>query len=175
MLALFSTIFRRWLPSRVRALKQWEWPNRKIGDDCFPELGPLMIRYFLLRTPWVGMYFHKFLRSDNDRHVHDHPWSFITLLLNRGYWEHLPDGTAKWRKRFTIHYRPAEWQHWVEIDKPVWTLVLRFRKRRQWGFITPAGWINHFVYGIDWCGDELQSANAEKSQPVLKPEESANI
>ena len=174
MLALLSR-FVRWLRlDGVRALKQWEWPNRKIGDDCYPELGPLMIRYFLFRTPWFGMYLHKFLRSDNDRHVHDYPWSFVTLILSRGYWEHLPDRTEKWRGRFSIHYRPAEWQHWVEIKKPVWTLVVRFKRRREWGFVTPLGWINHFAYGIEWCEDLPQSASAEKSQPVSADEGSAN-
>lgn len=112
-----------------------------------------MIRYFLFRTPWFGTYLHHFLRSDNDRHVHDHPWSFITIPLSSGYWEHLPDGSKVWRRRFQPLFRPAEWQHWVEITQPagVWTFIVRFRKRRNWGFITPAGWVDHETYDRDWC------------------------
>lgn len=173
MLALSSIVSRWLMVDDVRALRLS--PRvRVIEDECFPELGPMLIRYFVLRTPLFAIFLHHFRRSDNDRHVHDHPWSFVTLLLSGGYWEHLPDRTSKWRKRFSILYRPAEWQHWVEIEKPVWTLVLRLRRRREWGFVTPRGWINHSAYGAEWC-EEFQSANVEKSQAVETPEGSDNV
>lgn len=134
-------------------------PRRVITDPCYPDGGPLFTRYFLLRCPFFGLYVHHFHRSDNDRHVHDHPWSFVTWLLSRGYWEHLPkfaeqpDGpqVRVWRPRFSVLWRPAEWQHWVEIERPVWTLVLRLRKRREWGFWTTKGWIDWQTYGREWC------------------------
>ena len=130
-------------------------PHKAIIDRCAPEIGPLMIRYFILRTPLLGIYIHRFLRSDNDRHVHDHPWSFWTLLFHRGYWEHLPDGSRVWRRRWSLLFRPAEWQHWVEISEPVWTLVVRLRKKRDWGFITQVGWIDHGTYDSGWCGEQV--------------------
>jgi hypothetical protein len=90
--------------------------NRKaIFDVCAPEKGPLLIRYQLLRTPWFNIYLHHFLRSDNDRHFHDHPWHFLTILLAGGYIEHTPCGTFR-RRRFSVLVRPAWWQHWVEIQ-----------------------------------------------------------
>jgi len=121
-----------------------------IADPCKPELGPLMIRYMLIRTPWFSLYLHRFLRSDNDRHFHDHPWNFWTLLLSGGYREHTPDGTF-WRRRLSLLYRPAEWQHWVEIVKPVWTLVMVTPKRREWGFVTERGWVNWRTYDREGC------------------------
>lgn len=133
------------------APEQGSWPRfKEISDACAPEIGPLMIRYFILRLPFVAIYVHKFMRSDNDRHFHDHPWSFVTILLNRGYNEHTPRGTF-WRRRFSVLYRPATWQHWVEINRPVWTLVIRFRRVREWGFITEKGWIDWKTYGQEWC------------------------
>lgn len=123
---------------------------KEIADACAPELGPLMIRYFLARLPFVAVYLHHFLRSDNDRHFHDHPWPFITILLSAGYHEHTPRGTF-WRRRFSVLYRPATWLHWVEIRRPVWTLVIRFRRVREWGFITERGWIDWQTYGKEWC------------------------
>lgn len=35
------------------------------------------------------MRFHHILREDNDRHPHDHPWAFRSLILKGGYLEEL--------------------------------------------------------------------------------------
>ena len=133
--------------------------RRVIADPCYPEGGPLMTQYYLLDSPWLALYLHRFHRSDNDRHVHDHPWSFFTFLLSGGYWEHLPkfaeipDGEQirVYRRRFSLLWRPAEWRHWVEIERPVWTLVLRLRRRRVWGFWTERGWLDWQTYGKELC------------------------
>lgn len=116
-------------------------PRKVITDPCAaPEVGPLMVRYRLLRTPWFNVYLHHFLRSDFDRACHDHPWDFTTFLIGGGYWENTPMGRF-WRRQFSVLHRCAEWQHWVEVVKPVWTLILVRPKRREWGFITPRGWV----------------------------------
>lgn len=140
-----------------------------ISDECQPHNGPLLIRWHLLRL-WGGRAFmlHCFLRSDNDRHFHDHPWSFRTLLLSP-YREHVafrmmadkpgmkhlaegwvPDGPhvmergyTKTHRRFSILHRPATWLHWVETIQPLtWTLVYHGPRERPWGFITKAGWLD---------------------------------
>ncbi len=110
----------------------------------------MMIRYRLLHTRWFGLYLHHFLRSDNDKHVHDHPWAFATFLLSGGYREHTPSGIF-WRRRFSVLFRPAEWKHWIEVQQPVWTIVLRLRRVREWGFWTERGWIDWQTYGKEWC------------------------
>src|SRR5271157_1654536 len=44
-------------------------------------------RYRLLSTPWFNVYLHQILKSDEDRHFHDHPWSFFSFLLKGSYRE----------------------------------------------------------------------------------------
>ena len=126
--------------------------RKEIGDPCSPDRGPLMIRYRVLQTRWFNVYLHHFLRSDYDRCFHDHPWAFVTVLLSGGYWENTPAGRF-WRRRFSILRRPAEWQHWVEIVRPVWTLILVSRKCREWGFITDRGWVQWRQFEREGCGD----------------------
>lgn len=101
-----------------------------------------MTRWYLFRREKIGVFLHRFSRSDEDRALHDHPWSFITVILWRGYFEHTPKGSSrKWPGMMC--WRPAEWRHRVELvdGKPAWTLVVRFKARREWGFWMPSGWI----------------------------------
>jgi hypothetical protein len=50
---------------------------------------PYMDR-FVLQTPWFEVRLHHILRSDDDRALHDHPFSFTSLLLTGGYREVRP-------------------------------------------------------------------------------------
>lgn len=136
----------------VAARRLLSLPSRVIDDDCSPQSGPLLIRYYVLSTPLVAVFVHHLMRSDNDRDWHDHPWSFVTVLLSSGYREHTPRGTF-WRRRFSILYRPATWLHWLELERPTWTLVIRFRRVREWGFVTPRGWVHWRDYGRRDCED----------------------
>lgn len=126
------------------------WPRRNVIRACNRAQGTLLVRYFLLHTKPFSVFLHHLMRSDEDRALHDHPWSFITILLSGGYWEHTTTERI-WRRRFSVLYRPAEWQHRLELERPVWTLVIKFRSRREWGFIMPTGWQRWNEYLTRWC------------------------
>jgi len=144
-------------------------PTTIISDECTHEAGPLLIRWHLLRL-WSGraLMLHCFLRSDNARHYHDHPWSFKTLLLSP-YVEHTPKlppkhapfdaatavDIAAYHQRFSFLHRPAQWLHWVQTIQPLtWTLVYHGPGGRQWGFITEKGWVPWDRYTVHYpCGE----------------------
>jgi hypothetical protein len=98
-----------------------------------------MRRYKLLKTNSGNVYLHEILRSDEDMCLHDHPWSFITIILRGGYREQLPRGKF-WRRPGQLLIRPAQTAHRVEVDRPAWSLVIVSRKWRDWGFFTRDGW-----------------------------------
>lgn len=116
------------------------FPRRVIVSEYRLQISPLLFRYFLFRSNWFGVYLHRLCRSDEDRALHDHPWTFISIILTAGYIEHTPEGANQHRPG-AILYRPVLWQHRLELSRPAWTLVIRFRKFREWGFICPNGWI----------------------------------
>src|SRR5258706_648975 len=116
------------------------FPKKFIGAERGLQMCPLLIRYFLFRSKLLGIYLHRLCRSDEDRALHDHPWAFISIILTSGYVEHTPRG-KQWHGPGSILLRPAKWQHRLELDKPAWTLVIRFRRVREWGFHWPARWI----------------------------------
>lgn len=45
-------------------------------------------RWYLFSCRWFAIFIHKFVRSDEDRALHDHPWNFLVIPVWRGYVEH---------------------------------------------------------------------------------------
>lgn len=136
----------------IKANAGHHWPRKNVIRACDRTKGTLLVRYFLLHTRPISVFLHHLMLSDEDRALHDHPWSFITILLSNGYWEHTTTERI-WRRRFSVLYRPAEWQHRLELERPCWTLVIKFRSRREWGFITASGWQKWTEYLTAWCND----------------------
>lgn len=55
-----------------------------------PTENPYMLRWRLFECPLFRVYLHKICRSDDDRHLHDHPFNFWSLILRGGYAEYRP-------------------------------------------------------------------------------------
>lgn len=120
---------------------------------------PLLVRRILFSVPFFGIYLHKFCRSDYDRALHDHPWSFISIILKNGYDEETDIGLLHHRPGAVL-LRPAEWRHRVIINdpsKPSWNLILKGPRVRRWGFWTEKGWCWWRKYNYDTavCEDDV--------------------
>lgn len=131
-----------------RWLRKWltGTPHFVIGG----EDNPYLLRWFVIpRNSFVNCYLHKFLRSDDDRALHDHPWPFLSWVLRGEYIEHTQTKTAL-RTRWSLAYRPAATAHRVQLlrnertgrEQPVWTLIVTGRNGRPWGFYCPRGWVH---------------------------------
>lgn len=131
-----------------------------------PRNNPQTLRWHIFR--WRGWQFslHKWLRSDDDRALHDHSGHNVSIILNGGYWEvlrewlpensifridswmHAGDGeyyrlVKHWRRPLVPYFRRAEIPHRIALaddGRPVWTLWLRWPPIREWGFHCPKGW-----------------------------------
>ncbi len=104
---------------------------------------PYLLRWYVIpRNRWFNIYLHRFMRSDDPRALHDHPWANMSILLRGRYVEHLADGTVKIRRAPGIVCRSATAAHRIHLiaGRPVWTLFLTGRKVRTWGFLCPKGW-----------------------------------
>lgn len=157
-------------------------PHQIIGgaDD------PYLLRWYLIpRNPVLNVYLHKFMRSDDDRALHDHPWWFVSLML-RGQYDEITDAGLRRRSAGSIAFRRAEWRHRVQLlqsdeyyrrtahvlthglplsllpdrdEQPCWTLIVTGRRSRTWGFWCKARGdaINHAyrALGIPNPGDRF--------------------
>lgn len=101
-------------------------------------------RMIIIRWFFGAIMFHRIYLTDSDC-LHDHPWSFLSIILKGGYIEHTKT-SSKLYGTGTILFRKSEFAHRLEVYQPTWTLVFTGRKVRDWGFHTPKGWLNWFKY-----------------------------
>lgn len=110
---------------------------------------PYLRRWHVIgRNRWLNVYFHQFLRSDDDRALHDHPWVNMSIVLAGSYVEVVPTRGATVRRiermPGAVVVRSARAAHRVEMaaDKACYTLFITGPKVRSWGFWCDRGWIH---------------------------------
>jgi hypothetical protein len=69
----------------------------------------------------------------------------LGVILKGQYIEHTPKGDFI-RKQGSITFRLPSSLHWIEIDKPVYTLFITGPRIRIWGFQCKNGWIDFNKY-----------------------------
>ncbi len=133
--------------------KRWAFME---GFDIGTEGDPYLDRLRIIQTPMFAIYLHHIHRPDIDRHPHDHPWWFASLILAGYYRErvwpdkHDPDkSVVRHRMRGTFGRMGRRQAHIIEkIDGPLWTLVFAGPRRAGWGF-----WVEgEFVPWRDYIG-----------------------
>lgn len=114
---------------------------------------PYLERYYLASLDRVGLkgwhaYLHRFVDSDPDRGLHDHPWGrALSLVLTGGYDEvRFGQGDLKAGQEPTLtrRVRPGrinrlrgEDYHRVVLNggRPAWTLFMHGPRVKGWGFL----------------------------------------
>lgn len=155
---------------------QLQGKTRKIADRT--GRGVYLERLHLLPR-WMTLWLlrpniHCILMSDDPNDgLHDHPWPYFTLILSGGYWEHMEDGTMRWRKPGYWTFRRAKSLHRLELKKlsyrmrdytkteqPCWTLFIMGPRLRTWQFL---------VNGVRYNYDEwLRRRGYYNNQPTTE-------
>ncbi len=125
--------------------------------------GEVYFRRYGIKTPWFGIYLHYIYKADEEKHMHDHPWDYVSIMLKGSYCEQMPktiDKPWEFENIFPgeIHRNKAEHTHRLaklcvnnipsyEYTPPVITLFLTGRERRMWGYTLEDGtWVDHMTY-----------------------------
>lgn len=127
-------------------------PDVVIGSDA----NPYVHRW------WIGphdqrasSYLHRFLRSDEDRALHDHRYDNVSTILEGQCREHFyneprikqGDGfETHWflRREGEVIQRKADKAHRIELidGQPMTTIFFTGDAYREWGFDTADGWLH---------------------------------
>lgn len=115
-----------------------------------PSAQPYLLRWWLIRrNNTANAYLHQFMRSDEDRALHDHMYPNASLILSGSYREHSADGGSVLRGAGEIVFRKPSTPHRISLigeeegnPRTVLTLFLTGPRVRQWGFHCPQGWVH---------------------------------
>lgn len=142
LLRWYLTPWRTWY-NKIPGHEQTLW--QRFVNNCLPNV-----------------YLHQFLRDDDDRALHDHPWAWCSILLRGGYTEHTIEQGGIHRRTLReapsikisgprrahrVELLPA-WHPWskkpLSFKQLCWTLFITGPRVRAWGFHCPErGWV-HF-------------------------------
>lgn len=119
-----------------------------------------IVRLHLVKTPWGAICLHWINKPDAEPYLHDHPVSFLSLVLRGGYEEERasahPGESAiydhKWFNYITADQRDTH--RITHVEPGTVTLCFMGPKTREWGFHTEDGWV--------WWKDYYAKQRAEK-------------
>lgn len=116
-------------------------PDQIIG----PHHAPQTLRWNLIDWRGFQVALHRWCNSDSDRALHDHSAGNVSILLTGCYREWFSHAweSPRWTLRLPLipYYRKADTAHRVELHRGrLWTIWIRFRPWREWGFHCPKGW-----------------------------------
>lgn len=121
----------------------------EVPDYDDPSL-TYLTRWRLICTPWFGVYLHRLGGPDPRETLHDHPWSFLSIVLRGGYIERRLDPITRamsvnHRIRRVNRVRSFDAHAIAELTRtPTWTLLFVGRRTRTWGYLEKLG-----EYGIE--------------------------
>lgn len=117
--------------SIVEKILRKVFKHQEIG---WKEIGEEFTRYTVCRTRFFNVYLHQLSAPAWHPECHDHPWTFVAVLLWRGYLEMV--GNKNFRRwPGSLLYRPAEFVHNVITPYGTsWSLIFTGPKKRKWGF-----------------------------------------
>ena len=128
----------------------WEKTLRQFSDrlPCRfidgPNGEPYLERYYLFGLFGWHAYLHRFVDSDPDRGLHDHPWGrAVSLVLRGGYREiRFADASAQQTcerriRAGRLNFLRGEDFHRVLLEdgRPAWTLFIHGPRCKGWGFL----------------------------------------
>jgi hypothetical protein len=159
----------RFMAPKLFALSDRRPPDIEIGGSE----APYMRRWWLIpRNRWFNIYLHHFLRSDDDRALHDHPWWNLSVLLDGRYVEHTISAGGINRK-VVRHagdwkFRVAGSAHRIELDNgPCWTLFITGPRLREWGFHCPRGRVHWRDFTSGPNGETVGRGCGEHDGPTI--------
>ncbi len=129
----------------------WRWSD---VDNGF------ITRLHVIKTPWFAVCLHWIKKPDPEPWLHDHPVSFLSVILRGKY--------SEWRRKVRHYWNEVDlvyedstptrrWFNWVRAtpdDRHTitacapHTLTLCFMgpKVREWGYHTDKGWVHWRKY-----------------------------
>lgn len=151
---IISNRFTRWLAGNLVDKAYTTMLSRDPDFIVGGRDDPYLLRWWLIpRNKVFNVYLHQFLRDDEDRACHDHPWVSLSISLTKPMRErYLRRGVEMERevRPGDIVLRGARFAHRMIVPDPgALTIFITGPRVREWGFVWPKGWVPWKVFVDD--------------------------
>lgn len=112
-------------------MKLFQWVKEIRSQD-----GVLVFkRYAIFQTTFLSLYVHFIYQADKDKHLHNHPWNFLTMVLRGKYYVMLPN-SVEIKRPGSLSFMTRKGYHKIAfvVGPPVVTLFLAVGKWTPWGY-----------------------------------------
>ncbi len=101
----------------------------------------------ILKTRWGSIWLHAIYKADKDKHLHNHPWDFRSVVLKGSYIEETESGMIT-QYPGKVNKRNGEDFHKIKklLSPVVWTLFIVSKTKREWGYKVDGNFIDHIKY-----------------------------
>jgi hypothetical protein len=159
---IFHNRFTRWLARKAERVAIRHVADRRPDFYIGGEQNPYMKRWWLLFdrnsifTNLFNAYLHEFVRDDDDRALHDHPYWSISISLGRIFHhetarhfsyvdEIYRDENGVDVRRMvlpgSVVIRSGKFAHRMVVPQQgYFTIFITGPRFREWGFLCPNGW-----------------------------------
>lgn len=107
-------------------------------------------RFAIIECSLFNIYIHRIYHEDEEKHMHDHPWDYVSVLLRGKFIEKTVNGHSGWIRPISVIKRKAEDFHKIQAlgigCSHLTTLFFTGKRRREWGYDTEKGWIDNVSY-----------------------------
>ena len=92
-------------------------------------------RWQILKTRWFSIWLHGIYAPDEDKHLHNHPWDFKSIVLKGSYIEQTENGNITQRPGKFNSRNGSDFHKILELKSPVvYTLFIVSPVKRIWGY-----------------------------------------
>jgi hypothetical protein len=104
-------------------------------------------RWQILKTRWFSIWIHCIYAPDEDKHLHNHPWDFKSMVIKGSYLEETENGNI-FQKFGKFNSRNGDDFHKIlklNTEK-VYSLFFVTPPKREWGYKVDGKFIQHEEY-----------------------------
>lgn len=117
----------------------WAWMDRFAAPNYDDPTKNYLVRWRVIQTPWFGLYVHRFEGPDPRRTLHNHPWTFLSIILSGKYIERRLDPlTMKVRPRIVRRFnlmRRSDYHAITHVEPHTWSLLFVGPRKQTWGYL----------------------------------------
>lgn len=104
-------------------------------------------RWEIIKTPFFSIWLHGIYKKDEDSHLHNHPWDFISIILKGSYIEQTENGFNE-MSFGKVNIRSGSKFHKIyKLKTPsIYTLFFATKVKREWGYNLDGKFVNNITY-----------------------------